>query len=487
MSEFISEIRNVPTDRMLYVLSNISIKMFEKLEHQNQLPLELSNNGFQKKGSIMLLGWDIHSIAYHSVINSNDYRTSSKEVSFPQLINLYRGYENKHSAADAISKADFDGIFRILVGMTSEQFLFQQPGLIFEKFNRDYYILLAADNFEHRPELDVNAIIKDTFGYSAEDYIALLMLLFWLCSKSPEPLKIMAEARNDKWSTLFSSENITRMVQYYSCSYDDLRNSSLGKQLLYLKPFVMTQSTKTYITSNMFLFAFTLGNGLYWVARDFYMKRNSQHFTNSFGLLFEDYINDLSMRYCADGECKQLTRGDKKGADFLFDFGSLKFLIESKSALLPLGVKQQVPNTKQADTFFIRTIQEAYEQLKSSYNELEKNQTVPIIKIILLYDDFSNTGIIETAITSIFDKDPYCFMMTIRELEILLYLHKYAPEKAKAICIRILSQLSEGKERESIGAILESLDIYDNLHLSGEMDYFQKLLNHFAKQFELNK
>lgn len=486
MSDFITEIRKIPTDKMLSVLSNISMKMFEILEHQIQLPLELTNNGFKRTGSVMLMGWDIHSIAFHSVINSNDYRTSSKEVSFPKLINLYRGYDNEHSAAEAISNANFDGVFRILMGMTSEQFLFQQPGLIFEKFNRDYYILLAADNFEHRSELDVNAIIKDTFGYSADAYIALLLILFWLCSKSPEPLKVMDEVRNDSWSTLLSHENISRMVQYYSCSYEDLRNSPLGKQLLYSKPFIMTQSKKTYITSNMFLFAFTLGNGLYWVVRDYYLKRNSQHFTNTFGLLFEDYINDLGIRYCTEGECTQLDRGKKKGADFLIDFGSLKLLIESKSALLPLGVKQQVPNTKQADTFFIRTIQEAYDQLKSSYNELEINQTVPIIKIILLYDDFSNTGIIEKAITSIFDKDPQCFMMKIRELEILMYLHKYAPEKEKSICVRILSQLSEGKERESIGAILESLDIYDNLHLSGEMDYFQKLLNHFAKQFELN-
>ena len=191
MSDFITEIRKIPTDKMLYVLSNVSIKMFEMLEHQMQLPLELSNNGFKKTGSVMLMGWDIHSIAFHSVINSNDYRRSNKEISFPKLINLYRGYDNEHSATNAISKANFDGIFRILMGMTSEQFLFQQPGLIFEKFNRDYYILLAADNFEHRAELDVNLILKETFGFSAEDYIALLMILFWLCSKSPEPLKVM--------------------------------------------------------------------------------------------------------------------------------------------------------------------------------------------------------------------------------------------------------------------------------------------------------
>ena len=487
MSDFITEIRKIPTDKMLYVLSNVSMKMFEILEHQIQLPLEFSYNGIKKTGSVMLMGWDIHSIAFHSVTNSNDYRTSSKEVSFPKLINLYRGYDNEHSAAEAISKADFDGVFRILMGMTSEQFLFQQPGLIFEKFNRDYYILLAADNFEHRAELDVNAIFKDTFGYTADDYIALLLILFWLCSKSPEPLKVMDEVRNDNWSTLLSHENISRMVQYYSCSYEDLRKSPIGKQLLYSKPFIMTQSKKAYITSNMFLFAFTLGNGLYWVVRDYYLKSNSQHFTNTFGLLFEDYINDLGVRYCTEGECTQLDRGKKKGADFLIDFGSLKFLIESKSALLPLGVKQQVPNTKQADTFFIRTIQKAYEQLNSSYNEIEKNQTEPIIKIILLYDDFSNTGIIEKSITDIFDNDPFCFILTIRELEILLYLYKHDTDKAKAICDAILDQLSEGKERKSIGGIYESLDITDNPHLAGEMDYFQKLQNHFAKQFKLNK
>lgn len=160
------------------------------------------------------------------------------------------------------------------------------------------------------------------------------------------------------------------------------------------------------------------------------------------------------------------------------------FLIESKSGLLPLGVKQQVPNLEQADLFFTRTIQEAYEQLQSSYDQISRDSNHTIIKVILLYDDFSNTGIIEKSITGIFDNDPNCFIMTIRDLEMLLYLHKYDPIKRMVICDRIIDQLKLGKNRESIGGIYESLDITGNPHLSGEMDYFQKLLKHFENKLK---
>lgn len=200
--------------------------------------------------------------------------------------------------------------------------------------------------------------------------------------------------------------------------------------------------------------------------------------------MFEDYIKDLAQRYCEEDEWKQLSQGRNKGADFLFDFGNLTFLIEAKSGLLPLGVKQQVPNAEQADIYFERTIQEAYEQLLSSYDQISSSSNSPIIKVILLYDDFSNTGIIEKSITGIFDNDPRCFIMTIRELEMLLYLHKNNPTKRNVICEQILAQLKFGKNRESIGGVYESLDITGNPHLTGQMDYFQLLLKHFEKQLK---
>ena len=62
----------------------------------------------------------------------------------------------------------------------------------------------------------------------------------------------------------------------------------------------------------------------------------------------------------------------EKGADFLFDFGELRLLIEAKSALLKLDARQQVPNLHSANQFFERNIEESYKQLNRSFEEFSK-------------------------------------------------------------------------------------------------------------------
>lgn len=89
MRDFITEIRKIPTSTVLYTFSNISIGMFNRREHQKQVPIEVVNHGVKKRGTILLMGWDIHSIAFHSVKQSNDYRNSRQEPSVAEIINLY--------------------------------------------------------------------------------------------------------------------------------------------------------------------------------------------------------------------------------------------------------------------------------------------------------------------------------------------------------------------------------------------------------------
>ena len=147
-------------------------------------------------------------------------------------------------------------------------------------------------------------------------------------------------------------------------------------------------------------------------------------------------------------------------AYFLFDFGMLQLLVESKSSLLKLDAKQQVPNMESTNTFFNRTISEAYTQLNSSYEELKGKIEVPIIKIILLYDEFSNTAIIELSEKEIFEKDNLCFVMTIRELEILLYLHCNDKTKEEQILNKLLdSTKSDGLRKRQNSVLLFSLPL----------------------------
>lgn len=484
MKNFISEIKKVETDRLIYSLSRISIDMFKNNKCEIEVPIPVLRYGKRQNLIVNLFAWDIPNIAFLSVKESNDYRHSDKMASLGQLINLYREYENDHSAAESMKNADINGVFRILLGMTAEQFQYQNLQWIFEKFNRDYYILLAAEGFKHRNEIDTNLVVKETLGYSADDYIAILLMVFWLCTQHPDPLTAPESLYCRKENTILTTENITKFIEYYSCTYKDLREHILGKQLMYSKPFVRTQRAGSYLAISAYLVVMLVGNGLYWLVRDYYLRQGTQKFVNAFGLLFEDYIEDLAINYCELFEWEKLPAGQKKGADFIFDFGSLKMLIESKSSLLKLDVKQQVPNLKSADNFFNNTIRKAYKQLNSSYEQLKGTCNVPIVKIILLYDEFSNTSVIESSMREIFEQDSSCYVMTIRELEMLLYIHHNDKQTERKIMDRLLESITPGGERKNLGTIYSDLSIYKNRHFDGSMNYFSKLMGYFGENLK---
>lgn len=481
MSDFLSEIRKIPTCDIIRNLSYISINMFKSGKSSIPLKLLCKPKGVWTYVDIPLLAWDIPSIEFLSVKNSNDYHKSHKKPQLESLVNYYRGYENEHSAP--LENANFDTILRTILGMTSEQFIFQEQWRIFEKFNRNYHLLLAAKDYKHRGSLDINFITRETFGLSAKDYISVLLIVFWLCTQHPDPLDAPENLYKKNDTTILTKENITKFVKYYSCTYEDLRKSSLGRQLLYSKPFIKT-SKGTYLSSSLFLVGMIINNGLYWLARDYYLKQKSSFFVNAFGEIFEDYIEELASKYWDREKWKKLPEEKEKSADYIFDFGNLKMLIECKTSLLALDARQQVPNIANLNRFFEHTIKESYEQLNSSYSRLAPSSDVPIIKVILLYDEFSNTNIIEKSISEIFDNDYLCYVMTIHEFEILLYSYKYYPTKREEFVAQVL-QNYKCEKTQSIGSILEALSLYNkNFHFEGDLNYFSKLLKYLGLQLK---
>ena len=75
-------------------------------------------------------------------------------------------------------------------------------------------------------------------------------------------------------------------------TYEQVRNSSLGKQIFYNKPFVITQKTKETIAVSFYLVQMMIADGLYWLIRDYYHNNHwGQKFINAFGEMFEDYLD----------------------------------------------------------------------------------------------------------------------------------------------------------------------------------------------------
>ncbi len=481
MQNFISEIKKIETDKVLSWMSMASIEIMRQHQYEKLVDIPILRYGKILIKKVPLTAWDILDIAYLSVKHSNDYRNDDKCVSFERLVDLYRKYENEHSAAEYINEdTPIEKVARIILGMTAEQFQYQNRNWISEKLNREYYILTIASDFENENKIDVSAIVKEVFGYSVDDYLSMVLWVIFLCMRYPDPMAYYESLQRHSADKVFTYDNLKNFIDSYSCSYDDLRSNPIGKQLLYSKPFIKTQRHGDYLAVSIFPVLMILGNGLYWLVRDYYHKQNDDKFLHVFGVLFEEYIASLGKCYCIPGEWEKLdTSHHHKEADFIFDFGKFKMLVESKSSLLMLGARQQVPKLETIDRFFRNTIEKAYQQLNSTYNRLNKSSTLPIIKVILLYDEFSNTAITELSMPGVFENDYLCFVMTIRELEMLLYYHRYDKEIEEKIINEVLTAI-DSKMKINIGAIYQELSLYENLHFKGKRNYFKRKMEYIV-------
>lgn len=77
--------------------------------------------------------------------------------------------------------------------------------------------------------------------------------------------------------------------------------------------------------------------------------------------------------------------------------------------------------------------------------------------------------------------------MTIRQLEILLYLYKNETDKFNLVIDKILEATSANGETMNFDAIFDELSIYKNMHIDYRLDYVKPILQHFADDFFTEK
>lgn len=477
-------LKRISPERIIYTLSDISIHMFMDREFVKEFPVTVTYGTKKRTALVAMSAWDVQSIEFLSICNSNDFRKLDKSISLGQIVDQFRIYENEHSIPAWFHKSG--GAFEYVFGITMEQFLYQNQAWIYEMYNRNFHILFASPSIRRNLSVNIDTIIQETFNCSLQEYNAILLMVFWLCTQHPDPLSAPESLYTKKEDTALTKENIARFVDYYSCTYTQLRDSSVGKQLLYSKPFIRTDRNGRYLSSNCFLIAMIAANGMYWLIRDYYKQRNSHEFLNAFGLMFEDYVCELAHDYCEDRQWQQISPGSKKGADFLFDFGTAEIMVEAKSALISILGKQQVPEKKALDKFRA-DISEAYEQLMSSLQKrTECNSSMkPIMRVILLYEDITNLGIAEMAIGDLFENDKLLFLATIAELEIMLYLLKHEPEKLEVVMSDVLDNQCVGPyQRKNLTQILSNHSLYKTTHFKGDRDYFRNAIHDLERELK---
>lgn len=492
MKNFISFIKKYSTRDFIYLFSNKSIEILKKQLRYNEkdmnccmkFPLNIIKSGFiHKQVNVMLSAWDIQDMAYLSIRNSNDYRHDDLlSQDMGMIVNLYRGYENEHSKSEFLKDADSADIFKIMMGMTYEQFKYQNLAWTIQNFCRNYHILIGSPNINREKIIYINQITDELFGLNVDELLAVEMMILWLCSQNPSPLTASEKLYNRSETGVITKEAIEKVVGYYSVTYKDVRNSPIGKQIFYSKPFVKTDKTQENIMVSFYLLAMTFADGLYWLMRDYYRNNNwGQKFINSFGEMFEDYFQELADTYLDEKQWFKIPVQKKKSADYYVEFDNAILLFELKSGLLGIGAKQQVPDIQQIDTFYKRNILEAYEQLKNSEEEFQGEKQ--ILKIFLLYESATNMQIIMASIPDIFINDKGCYIMTIEDLEMLLATYRNDREKFNKVIYTLLNNENSEGRCESVLKVLGDYDAIGDMHFIGERDYYTNILERFKNCF----
>lgn len=485
LKDFESYIKNYSTRDFIYFFSEVSIGLYKKQTNKSDeesectitFPINIISHGFMhRQVSVTLEAWDIPNMAYVSIIKANDYRKEiMSEEKAGKVVGLYRKYENEHSNSEYIKKASLQEVFKLIMGMSYEQFKYQNLAWTYQNFNRNYHILIGSSKIKRDAIIDINEITKELFGLSADEYLVNVCCLLWLCSLRPDPLGA-EEALYERWgNNIFTKNNLEKIIDYYTVTYDEVRKSQIKKQLFYSKPFVITQKKKETIMISMYLVQMLFADGLYWLIRDYYYKNGKgSGFVNAFGTMFEEYFKELADLYLTKDMWRKIPEQDKKSADFFVEFEDAVFLFELKSGLLGIKAKQQVPDIDQIDMFYKRNILEAYEQLKMSEKEYQGEK--PVIKILLLYESMTNTQMIMSSIPEIFFNDSRCYVMTIEDLEMMFATYKKDKGKFAKIVRTLVENQNNHGQITSVLHILNDYDAVGDMHFIGERDYLAKIV-----------
>lgn len=476
-----SKLKKYSLEELLIFISEYSRGLFNNNETIRCIDLFINRGKYRIQHKMIISTWDLVDLSYYAVKNTSDYREKNISLNnFYELVNEYRGFsEKKDIKLDSIEKDKMS--FYIMYVLSQKQFWYQETYNNIELFNRNIDILINIQKVVDS-RIDIDEVVMDEIGISKDKYINISLLLFGIGLKNSEISKNLFGKENLQLINC-NKEEIYKFLNYYSSNYEEIRKSALKENHFLVKPIVKTNSGK-YIIVNTFLLLRLLSDGLYWVVRNYYFNKKSSIFVNEFGIYFEKYVEQLFKECLVKGTFNKIDEsGIEKKADWKIETEEYILLIEQKSILASIMLKRQYPDLNLLLNYIYK-YEEAFEQLNSSENRLLNQEKInkPILKLVLFYDSLYNTETVKDEIVKKrgnLKQDENTYFISIRELEILVYLLKNNPNDFKIVMNEKLKREKENSnDGKGFDIILRDLNLNKN-------DYINKYKNNFNRYIEL--
>ena len=404
-------------------------------------------------------------------------RYGQKEIGKDESLHLISLYNDYADILDAECIKKEKDVILYVMGFFGEQSRIQGPSLFFEEFSREKYILETISYrvpSEKSFGIDVKQEFFDQTNYTTDEYSALLLLIWGLFSKTMLVVNQRELDRIVKYKNpILSNANVLDVISKNSITIEEIRSSTLGRQVFYSKPIIKIGND--YIASNPYLMLALFANSNYWVLRNKYRDLRSQNFTNAFGNYYETYLEEV-LSNCLTKECFKHIQEDskEKRADWYIKFGDYDFFIEQKSSLSLLGIKHSHPDVKAMKKHMMDNWGEAINQLNTTQQFYNMQNA---IKIILVYEDYYKSKCLDELfrLHPELGNDNHFWLVSINEFETLLQLCKSNPEMALQI-IQEKDQIETGRDHSTreLKQLFFKYNIEHNLYLSERGIYDQE-------------
>lgn len=178
---------------------------------------------------------------------------------------------------------------------------------------------------------------------------------------------------------------------------------------------------------------------------------------------------------------KETNKG--KRADWLISIDNYNFIIEQKSALSLLGIKQNQPDVEAMKKYILKNWGEAVRQLNET--QIAFNISEPI-KIILLYEDYYKSECLDELfdLDSSLKNDNNYWLINIREFEMLFMTYKTSPD----VFFKIVSDKIKSEHEHSLAGRELEMFLYKNnvrenkyLKAAGIIEQYDNIKNMIRK------
>lgn len=486
-NDFIKYALNFSKESMIIGVANWARKLFnDYLEgkssfHQDiSYTIELEGKIVSSKARIVQT-WLIDLIYEISCFNNCGIKNINQSEVL-HLINLFNGYQNdKDEKREEIINDPLLNFY----SFQGEQRKFQTMYRFFENFSREKYILDIISKKEHRSNhynIDIPSKFLEICGLSTFDYVRYVLLIFSYFSMTRLSCN-KEQIKKDFSKDIVDTDIFFALVDKYSIPIEKIKENSLKRQIFYNKPIIKIGDN--YLASNPFLLLCLFENAEYWVMREYYKQYCSTDFTNAFGTYFEMYFEEVLSNCLNNEQYKRLNDDNISLADWNIQLGEFDVLIEQKSALSLLSIKQTFANTESLKDHMKKVWLKAIKQLENTEKILHKKEP---IKIILVYEDYYKCECIDVLFKynkKIINDNRY-WLVTINEMEIILNLFRVD----KNLALEILREknnleLSRSNEGRELMQILERHSVEKNKYLTDFGIYqtqFEKVKNSFNKK-----